>query len=202
MNQTARLAPVESHGRCAKIRAGNAHDFFAFVDDFRPGSAEAVERALPAAVRQRIFDVSRIAWIDAADDVQLIEAVVAHLGPTEAKHAWRTFTSQKLQKSPLVRTLVEGAVRVFGLDVGTMLRVFPRGYAQSYRDVATLEVERAEGRATVSLREVAPVVIESDAYLLQFEGVFTGLYDIALTKPDLRVERDVPKRWIQAEFRW
>jgi len=118
------------------------------------------------------------------------------------KAASREFTSESLIKSPMMRSLFDGVLRVFGVNVGSLLKVVPSGFRQSYQDAFDLRVERGDREATVVFEDIAPEMMRFGAYPVIWEGIFLGLYDLARAEPtlDFRVLRSL--RRVEARFRW
>jgi hypothetical protein len=118
------------------------------------------------------------------------------------REAYRRFTRESLVTSPTVRSIVEGALRIFGVGVGTLLRALPGGMRQSYRDAFTLEIQRSENEALVILDDIAPEVLRFQGYPIVWEAVFLGIYDLARVQPQLDFKLLRGTRRAEARFRW
>jgi hypothetical protein len=193
---------VTTSGGTPRGRVGNARDFLEFLEARSPGIEAHLRATLPAGVMEAIRERSRNDWIEVATvDGPYVTGIVSHLGPDEAREAWRRFTSQRLVRSPALHALVDGAVRLFGLSVATALRVFPRAFEQGFRDVAETSVAFGDREATLEMR-LAPEYARFEAYAVELHGVFLGLYDFTRTEPRLEYEPDLGARRVRARFRW
>lgn len=189
-------------GRAPAIKRSNALEFERYLDVFRDGTRAEVRARLPPDTLKALFEGARVGWVPVAHDGLYVDAVVDVLGREQARAAWRSFTAQMLTKTPLHRTIFEGAARLFGLDVGSFVRVIPLAYRQSFRDFAELEVEREPGRARVTMYDFAPEALAHPYYFDQFHGVFLGLFDLAKAEPDLDYRPDPDAGRLEAIFRW
>lgn len=188
--------------RNPRARAANAKDFLAFLERFRPGTREHLRGALPPEVWEALEATARTDWIPVALDGPYVTEVVRWLGPEASLEASRAYTSQSLVRSAAMQAIVDGAVRLFGLSVGSLLRIFPVGFQQNYRDFADIRVQRGEAEATVTLADLDPAVARTPAYAVLFHGAFIGLYDVVRTEPRLEFLPDLDQRRIVTRFRW
>jgi hypothetical protein len=188
--------------RNPRARAANAKDFLAFLEGFRPGTREHLRRALPPEVWEALEATARTDWIPVGLDGPYVTEVVRWLGPEASLAASRAYTSQSLVRSAAMRAIVDGAVRLFGLSVGSLLRIFPVGFQQNYRDFADVQVQRGEGEATVTFSDLAPAVARHPAYAVLFHGAFVGIYDVVQAEPRLAFRAELDELRIVAHFRW
>ncbi len=193
------LAGVEAPTRQPGFRVSNAQDFFDFLRRHEPEAADRVLAAIPDAMREFLEHGARTGWIPLELDGAFVDQVVAELGEERAREQWRAFTASQLTKLPMMRALVDGLIRVFGLSVGTFIRLMPHGWKQSYRDMCHLHIDRSSGEARVTLGDFAPGVLDH-RYDVLFHGVFLGLFDLANAEP--RLDYSVGSEEIRAVFSW
>jgi len=193
---------VKSEDGPPRARVGGAQDFLAFLDHRQPGTRQHFSKVLPALISEAISERARTDWLDVETiDGPFVTAVVEWLGSEEAREAWRTFTCTTFVRTPALRPIVDGAVRVFGLSVSSLLKVFPLGYQQSYRGCAVVTTRIGHGEASLEM-ELTPVYARVAAYAVQLHGVFLAIYDIARTRPRLEYAPDLRSGVIRACFRW
>lgn len=175
---------------------------FQFLERHYPDVVVQLRRNLPAEVLEAIEQAARTDWIPVELDGQYVDGVLAALGPDGMRAAYRRFTREALVRSSTVRTIIEGALRIFGVSIGTLLRTLPAGMRQSYRDAFELSVQRGEQEALVVFDDIAPEVLRWKGYPLVWEAVFLGLYDLASTPPQLEMKVLRGSRRVEARFRW
>lgn len=183
-------------------RASNAKDYLLFLERSYPKVGEHLRANVPAEVMRRIEEGLRTDWIPIALDGQYVDAVLAFMGPDVMRAASRKFLVESLTKSPTMRSLFEGVVNVFGVSVGGLLRIFPAAFQQSYRDAFTLKLERGDREALAAFSDVAPEVLEFGAYVVIWEGLFLGIYDLARTPPQLELTVLKAQRRVEVRFKW
>jgi len=158
---------------------------------------------LPKEFLEFIDSGIRTDWIPLSLDAVFVTEMVATLGPALARDVSRKYMRENLVKSPGLRAIVEGCVRIFGISVCSLLNAVPGSFRQSHRDFGTIEVKRTGDRESmVVIRDIPPEVMRVDAYPLLFEGVFLGIYDVAGIEPKLDSKVDREDRRIEARFRW
>ena len=184
------------------MRVSNARDMFQFLERHYPAVGRHLREKLPPEVLDRIEHAARTDWIPVELDGQNVDEVLAAMGPDGMRDAYRHFTRESLVRSPTVRSIIDGVMRVFGVSVGTLLRALPGGFRQSYRDAFTLDIQRGDNEALVIFDDIAPEVLRFQGYPIVWEGVFLGLYDLAHTPPQLDFKLLRPARRAEARFRW
>jgi hypothetical protein len=185
-----------------RARAANAKDFLEFLERFQPGTRAHLRQVLPGEVMEAVEGSARTDWNPIDLDQQYVEAIVRWLRPERARDAWRQFTSERFVRAPAVRSLVEGAVRVFGLSVRSFVRIVPLAFSQGFRDFGTVELQLRDHDADVIISGIAPEVRAFDAYAVLFHGLFLGVYDVAKTPPRLEYRASREERRITARFAW
>ena len=173
------------------------------LEAFQPGSLDHLRATLPREVLEAVEGSARTDWIPVAMHGPYVAAIVRWLGEERAVQVWRRFASDRLIRSPAVRALAEGAVRVFGLSVRSFVRMVPLAFGQGFRDFGTMRLEHGDGGATLELVDIAPEVLPHfNDYAVLFHGVFLGIYDIVRAEPRLEYRADRAQRRISGHFRW
>ncbi len=184
------------------MRTSNARDYLLFLARAYPDAHRHVKATLPAAILDRIERGVRTDWIPVELDGQYVDTVYRFLGPEVMKRTSRELLVQSLVRSPMIHGLFDGVRRLFGLNVGALLRVLPSGMKQSYQDAFTVEVERGEDQALVVFDDIAPEVLRFAAYPVLWEGIFLGIYDLAKVEPRLDFKLQRAARRVEARLRW
>jgi len=83
----------------------------------------------------------------------------------------------------LLRSFVEGGLRMFGAKPGKLLKLVPRGWTLAYRDFCVPVFELIEpGRAELRFEDVAPQAFEAPGYLHCWHGLCQGIFDLEKPK--------------------
>ena len=144
---------------------------------------------LEARVRRRqrgnigvIERAARMEWLDVRLDAELMDAIAAEAGLP----AVRRLNSEAITKTiegPLLRPLVEGAIKLFGFTPSSLLRWTGHAYQQIYRDCGGVEV--SEDRRLVSVSGLPPVLRSSTAWLEGLAGAIDGTIRVCRGTPDV-----------------
>jgi hypothetical protein len=153
-----------------------------------------------ASSLQLIDAAQRSDWLPLEETSSFVDAVVSELGPDDAEDFFRRLTLERLVKTPVLRPIVQGVLRIFGASVGAVARGFPAGFGQSYRDVCDLRVDAEGDAVTLVFDDPADEIFEHD-YPLIYRGVFLSFFDIAGVEPDLDFRVDKAARRITATLR-
>lgn len=186
------------------MRASNARDFYEFIAKTQPRLHDHLKQQLPPEVLERIEAGVRTDWIPVELDSIYVNTVLDFLGHEKTRDLARRFAVQSLVKSPTMRSLFEGMLRIFGVGIGAFVKIVPNGFRQSYQDAFNLTVERNDPEAkeaVIVFDDIAPEVLRA-AYPVLWEGIFLGLYDMARTEPQLTFRVLRGQRRVEATFRW
>ncbi|MGC3997820.1 MAG: hypothetical protein QM767_10135 [Anaeromyxobacter sp.] len=190
----------------ARTRASNTLDFLAFMDEVvRPGTRAHLRSALPPEVVKGLLDCLPTDW----QDVETVHGpyvteLVRWLGPEAAAGAWKRYSMERLESRPAYRALVQGAVRLFGLSLGSFVHLMPRIFLQGFRDCfeEARPIQVDARHAILDLR-LAPAVARYPAYATLFHGLLQALPEMAQAKgATLDWHADLPARRLRATFRW
>jgi hypothetical protein len=184
-------------------RASAARDNLNFVDVYRPGAVEKVRAMIPAESLTAIDNAPSASWLAYEHDHWLMDGVMSVLGREDAIECWHQSVDNLIDR-PLLRSFVEGALRMFGTRPGKIIKLIPKGWALAYRDFcAPAFTLFEEGRAEIRFHEIAPEAFDSPGYLYCWYAVCQGVFD--LEKPtagrvDFEFDRDA--REATATFHW
>ncbi len=178
---------------------------------FVQGTLVGLEPAIAARVRARLAPEtvttlersSRIAWLPIEVDVELTHAIYAELGAGRAHELFRRNLSAALD-TPILRSLAQGALRLFGASPARLFSWAPKAYAQIYRDAGEMRFEAdAPGSARLELSLLPPAIAESRDYLDGVAGAIAAGFDFMDLKGEVTVERfDPPGRRACFRLTW
>lgn len=142
--------------------------------------AAAVRAAIPAEVLERIDHGPKTAFLPLELDVFIVDAV-GDVAGFESLDRWARESMRASTRGPLIRPLVDGARRVFGLTVNRMVRhMLPRTFVHLYRDSGHFEVvDETEDSMTLVYRDVPPVITDSRWYLTAIASSLTIALEVS-----------------------
>jgi hypothetical protein len=162
-----------------RARVRNAQHLFEFIAQRNEGFDTAILELMSDEDRTAIFDAPRTAWIPIELDARFVDAVVKHYGTSQAEALWAEY-SARFTRTPLQRAFFEGAVRLFGLSVETFVKLIPRVWSTSFRDVGEPTVtEHGEGWRRLRLAGLHPTMLSQPGYAILLRGLFRGIYELA-----------------------
>ena len=185
----------------ARIR--NAQDLLIFVEARNPGSSGKILELLRPEVRELMQSAPRGLWIPLKQDAHFVDSIIAHYGQAGAEEMWLDY-SARFVETPLQRALFDGAIRLFGLSVGTFVRIIPRVWSTSFRGAGEIDVsEKGQGWRRLHLVGMHPQMCERSGYVILLRGLFRGMYRMAKVEvEDFQMSFDPRARELHAEFHW
>ena len=175
-----------------RILAGFVQGTLAAVSAQDAALGERVRARLGVATRERLEQASRIAWVPIELDVEVTHAIYGELGPVRAREVFRRNLSGALD-SPVLRSLAQGALRLFGASPARLFGWAPKVYAQLFRDAGEMRFTLEEaGAARLELRALPSCVARSRNYL---DGVAASIgagFDFMGVKGEVRIEAHDP----------
>jgi hypothetical protein len=93
-----------------------------------------------------VTSVSRLAWLPVHFDVDLAVALDAEIG-TNAVRQWAREGLERTMEAPMLRALVDGALRLFASSPGGAYRWVCRGWTVLFRHCGTLEIASSDARS-------------------------------------------------------
>lgn len=189
--------------RSPAARASAARDNLEFVGIYRPGAADRVRATIPSDVLDVIDHGAGSSWLEFEHDHWLMDGVMQVLGREQAIDCWHQSIGHLMDK-PLLRSFVEGGLRLFGARPGKIIKLIPKGWPLAYRDFCSPSFELIEdGHAEIRFLDIAPQTFESEGYLYCWFAICQGVFD--LEKPENgRVEFgfSASEREAIVTFRW
>ncbi len=152
---------------------------------------------------EAIEAAGRMTWLPVELNVRIIDALYAGLGPRRA-HEFQAEQISAQLGTPLWRGLVEGGVRLLGLDPGVLARWIPPALGLIFRDCGTWTVERT-GSESVALcvRGLPEVLGTHPRWLDSVAGGVHALFMICKTTGETEVtEVDAAAGTARIAIRW
>ena len=173
------------------------------MDANYPGTRELVLGALTPEIRNLFETAPRTAWIPLEQDAIFVDAIVGRLGAGLSSEIWTNYTSRFVE-SPLQRALFDGASRLFGVSVGTFIRITPRVWTTSYRGAGEVDVtEAGDTWRRLHITDMHPAMCSRPGYMILLKAMFRGMYRLANDpSEDFEMRLDAAGRQLHAEFRW
>ncbi|MDD9969311.1 MAG: hypothetical protein OXR73_23915, partial [Myxococcales bacterium] len=125
---------------------------------------QRVRRALDPEALRAIERSSGLSWLPVEIDVMLTETLFELAGAFAAKRTLRSMMTTSVG-SPLMRNVVQTAMRLHGSDVARLLTWTPKVWALVYRNCGTVTIESDGLGSVIRLRELPEVLCKSPVYL-------------------------------------
>jgi hypothetical protein len=172
-----------------RILAGFVQGTLAGLD---PASALRVRARLAPETLALLERSSRLAWLPIEIDVELTQAIYGELGSGPAHELFRRNLSAALA-SPILRSLAQGALRLFGASPERVFAWAPKAYTQIYRDSGAMRFQaEGAGVARLELSELPPAIAASRNYLDGVAGSIAAGFDLMGVKGEVEIERFDP----------
>jgi hypothetical protein len=161
------------------MRAGHLKENVAALRGLGP-ELEARIRARQRASIDAIERAGRMEWLPVRLDAELMEAIAAE-GGLRAVHKLNSEAITKTIEGPLLRPLVEGAIKLFGVTPSSLVRWTRHAYLQIYRDCGDVLVN--EDRTLVSVTGLPAHLRASQPWLEGIAGALDGTVRVCRGDP-------------------
>ena len=140
-----------------QIRVAQLKADLEVLPEIWPDRAGRIRVRLRPETLLAIESATRLDWMPFAVDLEVVEAVHAEVGDDGVRE-WSRRALLRTARAPLLKPLVDGAVRLFGLEPGGVLRFAPKVWGTIFRHCGDLEVVGGDREARVSLVRLPPAV--------------------------------------------
>ncbi len=185
----------------ASVQSTYMKNVAAFLRD--AGSiGEAVLRRDPELF-QEVEAAGRMRWLPIDLNVRMVRAVYAEMGDDRA-HEFLVDMVVSQFETPLWKNFIEGAVRIFGLDPGSLVKWVPRAYGIAFKNCGDWRAQREdEGEAWLECDGMPDVIAGNEQWLDSLRAGLVALFRLCQTDGDVRIERpaDAPGT-IRFVFGW
>ena len=154
-------------------------------------------------LEQQIRGEIKTNWLPLEFDVRINDALDVVIGSEGIReHACHALT--KSFEGPLLRPVLDGGLRIFGIHPQRMFTLLPRGFTLVYRNCGALRAVATSDSSLQVIHDDAPMeMIESRPYLLGMAGAFLAIFRITRVNGDVEVGTvDAKNRKIVYDVRW
>jgi len=160
-----------------RVLASFLHGTLEVIDSMDGDLGAQVRAALKPEALEEIENAWAAGWLPLAYDVELTSAFFRLAGAERACQAMRKNMVETFRK-PTLRSIIDGAVRIFGLSPDKLFGWAPRVWPLLFKDAGELRVEVREAEATVWLVGLPPGVSENGDYLLGTASAIAAVFDL------------------------
>lgn len=170
------------------VRASFTQSALISADSLDGDLGAQIRAAVPPASLAQIVSTSRLDWLSADLDMDVTEAVTQVLGRERSAHFWRGSLLDAMD-TPLLKPLIDGAIAIFGLSPGHLLKWAPRVWEAIYRNCGTMTVTSVSGTtAEIVLESIAPALRRSPDFIEALRASFETLFVLARTEGTVVIE--------------
>lgn len=188
----------------AKIRAKHVkHNLAAITAMSSADDCARIRAAMGDATVRAIEEAPRTAWLDVQHDINLAQGVTDVLGLEGDRTRARTALRISMDGA-LLRPMVDGATRLFGLTPSSILRVAGRAWGAIYRDAGAIRVHHdGERHVRIAYAEIDADILRSEVYLASISGALLATFDLCKVEGTVNVENlDRQAATAEFHFRW
>jgi len=169
-----------------RILASFLHGTLEVIDSMGGDLGERVRASLKPESLEEIENAWSAGWLPLTYDVELTSAFFRLAGPERACEAMRKNMAETFSK-PTLRSVIDGAVRIFGLSPSKLLRWGPRVWPVLFKDVAEMRVEVGAAEATVWLEGLPPELAGDGDYLSGTAAGIAAVFDLTGVQGECRL---------------
>ena len=185
------------------VRARHMKNLLASIDRLDPDESERVRALVPGSLAEAVADATSVDWLPL--DTNLVVTRAVHEGLGDA-HFYRFFRDQLVEafSGPLLRVIVEAALRVFRVDATSFTSWVGRGWGLIFRDCGAWTVEGAgPGMARLRIEALPEACVQDEVWLRSVAHSLDAFWVLARTQGECAyVGRDVARGVATYELRW
>lgn len=185
---SARSAPQDAPGT-AVYRARIIQPQLAALDQLGPDMPARVRARVSPESLAQIDESTRNDWLSARVSDEFAQALLDEIGAEAVVSFYRTL-ARTISTTPIFDAFAKGALRLFMLSPGGLLKNVPRAWATVSRDVAEIRIERngTKEQATMVLYDIAPEC-RIETFALSWQGSCLGVVDLAGREGTVTLDR-------------
>jgi hypothetical protein len=161
------------------MRAGHLKENVSALHHLGPEIEARVRRRQQANIGL-IERAARMEWLDVRLDAELMEAIALEAGLAAVRRL-NSDAITKTMEGPLLRPLVDGALKLFGFTPSSLVRWAGHAYQQIYRDCGAVEV--SEDRCLLRVTGLPPALRRSAPWLEGLAGAIEGTIRVCRGAP-------------------
>ncbi len=164
--------------------------------------ADEFDAAIGPAALEQIESTHRTAWVPLELDFAVCHALEKVLGEGANVERSRRAVRQSMSSS-MLKPIVDGALRLFGLSPSKVLRVSVTGWKSIYRDVGAPRFEHAGPTAArIVFDDLPHEVLASRMYLHAIGGGLSAIFDLCDVEGEVQLHVDDVQRQAELRFSW
>ena len=154
----------------------------------QPAGVRVAVRARAASAISHVEAASRLDWIPLAVQLEILAALHAEVGPA-GYDAFCAAHFGSTVEQPLMRSVFDGALRVFGVSPASLYRMFPKSWAMMSAECGVVELEGDLSPKGTVLRVSELPVDERhiDLFVRGFRATFRGPLDVLRRPGDVEL---------------
>lgn len=135
-----------------------------------PGLRDAVFEEL-GDTRAEIRAAGLLEWVPIKVHIDAMDATYRALGSVGSRDFWRGVQQSSFER-PLMKPLIEAALRLYGRNPGSLLRIAPRAISTVFQDIADIRQNQEARR--LEFENLAQELRESQGMVDAFTGSMTA----------------------------
>lgn len=176
--------------------------FLDAVDALDQATSTKILARLPADAVTRVRESPTLSWLPVALNVDFVRAVSTVLGPEANVEFYRSMVLRDF-KTSLFDAFITGAKRVFGFDVGGLIKQVPAGLTLMFRDVGHLSMsERGPTRAVLVFEDLPEVCLVDGLWLESVRAGLLALFELGSTEGRITLDVQRPSTRASLRFEW
>lgn len=183
------------------IRGAYLRDAYAVTERLGPGVAARINERLGGETCRALAAVRPDDWAPVELDVALTDAIHVELGDGGLRRANREAFLAAIE-GPVLRPLVTGLQRMFGLTPLALLRLAPRLWNTIYRDCGDLVLEQTERAHAIVLEDAPDVLLAAPSYFIGVAGVIDGCFVLTRRAGSVEIATDAATRRVRWRLTW
>ncbi len=185
------------------VRARHMKNLLASIERLPPEERERVATLVPEPLVRAVADATSVDWLPLETDLVVTRAVHGALG--DARFCV-FFRDQLLEafSGPLLRVIVDAALRVFRVDATSFTSWVGRGWGLLFRDCGVWTVERAgAGMARLRIEALPAACVHDEIWLRSVAHSLDAFWALARTEGECAcVGRELARGVATYELRW
>lgn len=175
-----------------RVRARHMKALLAAVERLPPREAAIVLEGVAQPTRATIADATSVDWLPGALNLEVTRALYQGLGPQGGERFFRSVLAESFS-GPLLKVVVEAALRVFRADAGSFAGWVGKGWPLVFRDCGRWTVERAgEREALLRIEDLPPAFAQDEFWLGSVGHSLSAFFDVARTTGSVGLEQAEP----------
>jgi hypothetical protein len=185
------------------VRARHMKNLLASIERLPPDESERVKALVPEELVRTVADATSVDWLPLEVNLSVTRALHAGLGQARFYRFFRDQLTEAFS-GPLLRVIVEAALRVFRVDATSFTSWVGRGWGLIFRECGAWTVEGAgPGMARLRIEELPDACVEDEVWLRSVAHSLDAFWVLARTQGECALlARDPARRTASYELRW